>query len=91
MIVLLSFRVSNFLPIREEQEFSFLARSASPRLRSAENECWADYISTLAGIFGTNASGKSNVLKALDFTRQAVVRSYVDWAANDCHVGSRQQ
>lgn len=81
--MLLSFRVSNFLSIREEQEFSFLASSASPLPRSTTDEGWVEDVGTLAGIFGANASGKSNVLKALDFMRHAVQWSYTDWAAKD--------
>lgn len=81
--MLLSFRVSNFLSIREEQEFSFLASSASPRSRSAEGDGWVEDVGTLAGIFGANASGKSNVLKALAFMSYAVRSSYTNWAAKD--------
>ncbi|MBO0806020.1 MAG: ATP-binding protein [Nocardiopsaceae bacterium] len=81
--MLLSFRVSNFLSIREEQEFSFLASSAPSRSRPDEGEGWAEDVGTLAGIFGANASGKSNVLKALDFMRDAVMSSYAAWAAKD--------
>jgi hypothetical protein len=81
--MLLSFRVSNFLSIREEQEFSFLASPSPPLLRSTEDEGWVEDVGTLAGIFGANASGKSNVLKALDFMRQAVRWSYAEWAAKD--------
>jgi hypothetical protein len=81
--MLLSFRVSNFRSIREEQEFSFLASSAPPRSRADEGEGWVEDVGTLAGIFGANASGKSNMLKALDFMYNAVRRSYTDWAARD--------
>jgi hypothetical protein len=83
IVVLLSFRVSNFLSIREEQEFSFLTSPSSSRPESAENEGWVKDVGTLAGILGANASGKSNVLKALDFMRLAVRRSYTDWVAKD--------
>lgn len=81
--MLLSFRVSNFLSIKEEQEFSFLASSAPARPQAAEGGEWVDDVGTLAGIFGANASGKSTVLKALDFMRYAVEESYTGWAARD--------
>lgn len=81
--MLLSFRVSNFLSIREEQEFSFLTGSPTDSTRAAAAESWVEDVGTLAGIFGANASGKSNVLKALDFMRHAIGMSYVDWAAQD--------
>lgn len=80
--MLLSFRVSNFLSIKEEQEFSFLLSGAA---RSGEREAgggsWDPTVGTLAGIFGANASGKSNVLKALQFMQDAVGFSYTAWAS----------
>lgn len=81
--MLLSFRVSNFLSIREEQEFSFLTSSAPSRPPGPEHEGWVNDVGTLAGIFGANASGKSNVLKALEFMATAVKESYARWAAED--------
>lgn len=81
--MLLSFRVSNFLSIREEQEFSFLTSSAPSRPPGPEHEGWVNDVGTLAGIFGANASGKSNVLKALEFMDTAVKESYMQWAAKD--------
>lgn len=34
----------------------------------------------VAGIYGANASGKSNVLDAMAFLRKAVRRSYSNWS-----------
>jgi uncharacterized protein len=51
--------------------------------RSGADKGWVEDVGTLAGIFGANASGKSNVLKALDFMRRAVQWSYAGWAAKD--------
>jgi hypothetical protein len=82
MAMLLSFRVSNFLSIKEEQEFSFLGTSKPPRAQS-RGEAWDESVGTLAGIFGANASGKSNALKAISFMRDAISSSYKTWAAGD--------
>lgn len=80
--MLLSFRVSNFRSIKEEQEFSFLSSSPEPIQVSAEgSKPWDPSVGTVAGIFGANASGKSNVLKALSFMAQAVTSSYQSWAS----------
>jgi hypothetical protein len=78
--MLLSFRVANFLSIRDEQEFSFV--NGSPTAHPGADS-WDNGVGTLAGIFGANASGKSNVLKALDFMAKAVRSSYATWASED--------
>jgi energy-coupling factor transporter ATP-binding protein EcfA2 len=78
--MLLSFRVSNYCSIRDEQEFSFVRDS---RARPAEVDGWDEGVGTVAGIFGANASGKSNFVRALRFMRTAVVSSYESWANRD--------
>ena len=78
--MLLSFRVSNYYSIRDEQEFSFVNHSHA---RTAEGDGWDDAVGTVAGIFGANASGKSNVLRAIRFMQDAVISSYESWASRD--------
>lgn len=78
--MLLSFRVSNFRSIRSEQEFSFVTDSHA---RPDNGDAWDEGVGTVAGIFGSNASGKSNVLKALQFIRTAIASSYRSWASGD--------
>jgi uncharacterized protein len=75
--MLLSFRVSNYRSIKDEQEFSFVGDS---RVRPVDDDDWDDDVRTVAGIFGANASGKSNVLRAFRFMHDAVVVSYGSWA-----------
>ncbi len=95
--MLLSFRVSNFRSIKDEQIFSFLRGSSSLRFSQplaasespsesdpgskdiSEAEPWLDDVGTVAGIFGPNASGKSNVLEALIFMNRAIRDSYRKW------------
>jgi uncharacterized protein len=82
--MLLSFRVSNFLSIKEEQEFSFLRNSPLPsQAQPAGRKPWDASVGTLAGIFGANASGKSNVLEAINFMRMAVGQSYRSWSSRE--------
>jgi uncharacterized protein len=76
--MLLSFRVSNYRSIRDEQEFSLVT---DPHPGPDRGGAWDDSVGTVAGIFGANASGKSNVLKALQFLRTAVLSSYRSWAS----------
>ena len=65
--MLLSFRVENHKSIRDEQQLLL-----TPTYEDAVPE-GADWEAcSVAGIFGANASGKSNLLHALDFMRETV-------------------
>jgi uncharacterized protein len=81
--VLLSFRLANFRSFRDEQEFSFVhGEYTSPPPRpseSGQDAAWDARVGTVAALYGANASGKSNVLKALDFMSNAVRNSYRRW------------
>ena len=69
------FRVSNFFSIRSEQSISFVATSDK---FMADEYCRrvTDEVSLLkiGVIYGANASGKSNVLKALSYYRRLMLR-----------------
>ncbi|NOV31239.1 ATP/GTP-binding protein [Methylomonas sp. ZR1] len=76
--MLIEFSVSNFRSFREKQTFSMVA---APRLRKRENlikpvvkgEKLPDLLK-VAAIYGPNASGKSNLIKALDLVRDVSSR-----------------
>lgn len=75
--MLLNFRVSNFLSFNQEVEFSMLAG----QVKQSENHVTTigkDGVGVLKGavVYGANASGKSNLIKAIDFARQVVVGSF---------------
>ncbi|MEQ4303741.1 ATP-binding protein [Plantactinospora sp. B6F1] len=77
--MLLRFRVENFASLRDETELSLIAADDHPGIAT-----WPlprDSLRALpaVGIFGTNASGKSNVIKALHFARDAVRYSHQRW------------
>jgi hypothetical protein len=65
--ILLSFRVENHKSIREEQQLLLTPVYEDGHPEEADWEA-----STVAGIFGANASGKSNVLDALSLMRETV-------------------
>ena len=69
------FRVSNFFSIRSEQSISFVATSDT---FMTEEYCSrvTDEVSLLkvGVIYGANASGKSNVLKALSYFKRLMLR-----------------
>src|SRR5687767_3075288 len=66
--MLRSFRVANHKSIRAAQELVLLP--AYDRSRP---------VTPVAAIYGANASGKSNLLDALTWMRNAVVDSFASW------------
>lgn len=78
--VLLSFKAGNVRSFREEFKLDLLATAlAEPTVRRAVT--WRQGGSPVdvlpaAGIFGANASGKTNVLRAMDDLRSLVVGSF---------------
>lgn len=75
--MLLSFRVENHKSLREEQQLLLTPVYEDSRPRDAGWEAV-----TVAGIFGANASGKSNLLDAL-----ALMRETVRWSMRDNEPG----
>lgn len=76
--MLIEFSISNYLSFREKQTFSMVA---APRLKKGDNvfkpvvkgEKLPDLLK-VAAIYGPNASGKSNLIKAFDIVRDVVNR-----------------
>jgi hypothetical protein len=84
--MLLRFRVANVRSLRDEQELSLVVPDSEVSTASHELKLGGDRptnVFTLIGIFGANASGKSNVLAALVEMRAAVLNSYARWASYD--------
>lgn len=78
--MLIRFEVSNFRSIREPAELSMVAidrdrREVRPAARLGES------LLCVAGIFGPNASGKTNVVAALSWLCEAVATSFRRWDA----------
>lgn len=77
--MLIRFRVSNFRSLRDEQELSMVASLRDGRQDLVRvGETGVDLV-RCAAIYGANASGKSNVLAALEFLREAVTSSHRQW------------
>ena len=76
--MLVEFRVSNFRSMRDEQIFSLVA---SKDKSLADTHTIATGVSAVpsllrsAAIYGANASGKSNLVKALQYMRGVVIES----------------
>lgn len=79
--MLIEFRVENHRSLRDEQAISFLPEGRidpdDPTLRK-EAGVESAVLPAIA-IYGANASGKSNVLAALTFMRDAVLHSHRFW------------
>ncbi len=69
--MLRSFRVANHRSLRDEQELLLIPayQGGAP-------------VVPVAAVFGANASGKSNLLDALSWMRDAVLDSYRSWEAD---------
>ncbi|GAB3457546.1 ATP-binding protein [Streptomonospora sediminis] len=74
---LLRFRVANHRSIRDEQELSLVAVPERGGAKPKAGETPPTV--RVAGIYGSNASGKSNVLDALRWMRRAVHDSHTRW------------
>jgi AAA15 family ATPase/GTPase len=78
--MLIEFKVANFLSIREEQTLSLVASNADKELRECIiNRKLPGLADTRflrgAAIYGANASGKSNLVKAVQFLAKFVAHS----------------
>src|SRR5687767_4794756 len=78
--MLLRFAVSNYRSFDAEQELSMVASSLKDS-ESAVQEIPRTKVGALrvVAVYGANASGKSNVLRALHFVCRAVENSHVNW------------
>ncbi|PWS51197.1 hypothetical protein DLE01_14035 [Streptomyces sp. FT05W] len=82
--MLLRFRAANVRSLRDEQELSFVVPSGeeSDSARTVElSDGKILRVYPLVGVFGANASGKSNVIAALKKMREAVLGSYAQWTS----------
>jgi AAA15 family ATPase/GTPase len=78
--MLLRVAFSNFRSVREEQELSLVATSlAGPEGAVLPLNGIREKALRVAAIYGANASGKTNVLRALQFISEAVEESQSSW------------
>lgn len=73
--MLIRFNVGNFLSFNDIQEFSMLAgkvRSKTERVYSDDNIKLLKF----AAVFGANASGKSNLVHAMEFAQNMIVSGF---------------
>ena len=73
--MLIRFRVKNFLSFKEEVEFSMIPGLSRQHAAHIMKEEGKNKIDILRGavIYGANASGKSNLIKAIEFAKELIV------------------
>lgn len=77
--MLLRFRTANHRAFRDAVELSMIA--ADSRGSAPANGDWTAFTTRVAGVYGANASGKSTLLEAIAFLRDAVRYSATTWGA----------
>ncbi|WP_326694589.1 AAA family ATPase [Streptomyces sp. NBC_01766] len=77
--MLLRFQVTNHASLRDEQELSLIAADRHPDRVETELPGTGHRVVPVAVVYGTNASGKSNVIDALRWMRSAVLSSFRTW------------
>ena len=79
-MILLRFTFRNHRSFRDEAVFD-LTRSSLKTLKLPEGTRWADHVHHVDGVYGANASGKSNLLDALHYALIAIKSSASTWLA----------
>src|SRR3989442_474915 len=78
--MIIRFRFKNYRSFRDEQELSLVAGNGAENPESVIATNVAPHgLLRCAAIYGANASGKSNVLRALQFFVNAVRNSQRNW------------
>ncbi|MCE7079836.1 ATP/GTP-binding protein [Streptomyces sp. ST2-7A] len=77
--MLLRFTVANFASFRDEAELTLIAEKRHEDLAVRAVPRSRQWALPVAGVFGPNAAGKSNLSHALAFVRGAVLNSHQRW------------
>jgi hypothetical protein len=79
--MLLRFRFSNYRSFRDEADLSLVASSLNDSPESTFSVAGLkERVLPVAAIYGANASGKTNVIRAFQFMCEAVKESHRSWA-----------
>lgn len=87
--MLITFKVENFMSFDRETVFSMVAGNAENHpthiIKGKKQDTLAVDILKAAVIYGANASGKSNLLKAVDFAKQVISNGIKNTIADNKH------
>ena len=80
--MIISLRLANFYSMKDDAVLDFTADTSSRKLKDVlpENliEFAGDSFLNIVGLFGSNAAGKSNMIKAIDFCRNLILTSHLN-------------
>lgn len=80
--MIISLQLKNFYSIRDTAALDFTAETTPRKLRDylPDNliEFSGDKFVNIIGLFGSNAAGKSNLIKSIDFARQLILTSHLN-------------
>lgn len=80
--MIISLQLKNFYSIRDTAALDFTAETTPRKLRNylPDNliEFSGDKFVNIIGLFGSNAAGKSNIIKSIDFARQLILTSHLN-------------
>ncbi|HEX3016755.1 MAG TPA: ATP/GTP-binding protein [Caproicibacter sp.] len=82
--MLIRFNVGNFLSFNSTQEFSMIGGKARNKTEHIYNDRNLKLLK-FAAIYGANASGKSNLLKAISFARETIINGLPDGHTTKYH------
>lgn len=88
--MLIRFNVENFLSFNEKVEFSLIANQER-RLSSHFVKGRDINILKSAVVYGANASGKSNLIKAIEFSSKAILKGVQSINPDNCHYRLNKQ
>lgn len=89
--MLIRFKVSNFLSFNEQQEFSMIAGATKKKEKHLINDNNLKLLK-FSAIYGANASGKSNLLKAINFSKNIILKGITFNSANlYCRINKKNQ
>ncbi|MEU2675274.1 ATP-binding protein [Streptomyces sp. NPDC007107] len=77
--MLLRFTVTNYASFRDETELTIIAEKHHEGLAVRQVPRSPQWVLPVAGVFGPNAAGKSNLIHALSFVRASVLNSHQRW------------
>jgi uncharacterized protein len=87
--MLITFKVENFMSFDKETVFSMVAGNAENHpthiIKGKKQDTLSVDILKAAVIYGANASGKSNLLKAVDFAKQVISNGIKNTVADNKH------
>ncbi|MYW80405.1 hypothetical protein F610DRAFT_02821 [Streptomyces sp. LaPpAH-199] len=77
--MLLRFQVTNHASLLDEQELSLVATDRHPGRAESQIPGGSEAAVPAVAVYGTNASGKSNVIDSIGWMRSAVLSSFRRW------------